>query len=206
MPLSEASEPRSSLPASFRAKATSPAEEDFLLFDHPVRELPDLLAALDRPAVAAPIAPPEAAAETADLARPRRLRVRRRALLGLAATGVLFLVLQRSGFLPGVFSVHMPLLAIVAVLVVGGTAERVPKGTPLLRNPLNVAFLAVIAFWLVVGSLLQLSGLETDRVLWRILYTGLGGLTLVLLLWFLWRPRQAGATAPLPAGTAADPV
>jgi hypothetical protein len=91
---------------------------------------------------------------------------------------------------------------------VGGTAERVPKGTPLLRNPLNAAFLAVIAFWLVGGGLLQLSGLEPDRALWRILYTGLGGLTLVLLLWFIWRPRKAGATAPLPAGseTAADPV
>jgi hypothetical protein len=170
-----------------------PADEDFLPFDQPVRERPAASRAERATA-------PETAEKEAD--GPWRLRVRRWGLCLLAATAVLFLVLQLSGFMPQVFFVHMPLLAVVAVLVAGGTAKRVPRGTPQLQNPINWALLTAIVFFAVGGTLIHLANTEPAAELagrFRGLYTGLGLLALLVLLKILKGIGRLGVKAPPPS-------
>lgn len=200
-------------PIEAGTRETSP-EADILLFDHPVREIPDQLAVFGREATARW---QEGRAEKAENeneeaggvqeADPtaRRLRVRRRGLLALAVTGLIFLAMQLSGFLPGVFLGHLPLLAFTAVLVAGGTAQRVPRGTPQFQNPLNWGIFATILFFIVGGSILQIAELDEprDTQLW-ILYTATGVLGLLLLLWILWRTGPAARLRLGPGAPAAE--
>lgn len=192
--MSEAAEVPSSLQPSSHAEPARPAETDFLRFDHPVRELPDLLAVLERTAAEQPEGPREKRLER-ETPVSRCQRARRRALLSLAATGAVFLSLQLSGFLPEVFSLHMPLLVFAAVLVVGSTVPRVPAGTPQLKNPIDQSFLVAILLLFIGGSMLQVEGRPTPA------YMALGVLTLLPLLWILWRSKAA-ASAPRRSGAA----
>ena len=90
-----------------------------MLFRHPVRKLPDLVAALERSAAAAP---PE------DL-DTRRRRLRWQLLLGIFVATVAAMALDTFGFQAGLFSRHVPLLLFAALLVTAGTSPAPPAGT-----------------------------------------------------------------------------
>lgn len=202
--MSEDAEVPSDSSSSSRSRPDSGDEAGFLRFDHPVRELPRLLDAFELPSDGEE--EPRETIEKTEAPGERARRVRRRALLTLAATAGLFLILQLTGVLPGAFTVHMPPLVFAALVVVGGSAPRVPKGTPQFQNPLNQGWMAGLFLSVIAGVFLEfadLPGPEVDRF-WLGMYEGLGALAfLALVVWIFATPKR-GARAAQPPGEAEE--
>lgn len=186
--------------AAERRSSLSPPEglqDDFVSLDHPVRELPGYLADIVRRAreraQPRPASPSDLSDEEAG--DRRRLRVRRWAVLVLAATAGIFLYLERTGVEPGAFFEHAPMLAFAILLMVCGTFRPVPPNVR--RNPVSYVFLGMVVFWILAGLALQLKDLLPERAgLFQAVYMSLGGICLLAAAWASRKPlRPAGETA-----------
>ena len=189
----EAAERRTSLPPP------EGLEDDFVSLDHPVRELPGLLEDIERRARDRARPESKEVDEAGEAAGDRRrLKVRRWAVLVLAATAAVFLYLERTGIEPEAFSWHAPLLAIALLVVVSGTFRPMPPGIP--KNPVGYAFVAAIAFWFLAALTLQLKDLYPERAgLFQAVYVGLGVVALLAAVWVYRKPfKRAGDDAPPP--------
>lgn len=178
--MSEEAEPRSSLPALCRP---SPSGGPFVLFRHPVRELPDLLTGLEKPA---PVKVP------ADF-ETRRRRLRWQLLLGIFLATAAAMVLDAFGFQAGLFSRYVPLLWFAAILVTAGTSPAPPAGKTADGDPVTRGFRQVMILS-GVSALLGLVALRSSAG--QALYAMLGFVALFLLV------RQPGLTGSAPRKTA----
>lgn len=196
----EAAERRTSLPPP------EGLEDDFVSLDHPVRELPGLLEDIERRARDR-ARPGSGEADEAGVAAGdrRRLKVRRWAVLVLAAAAGAFLYLERAGIEPEAFSRHAPLLAIALLVVVSGTFRPRPPG--IRKNPVFNAFVAAIAFWFLAALTLQLKDLYPERAgLFQAVYMGLGGIALLAAVWVYRKPFQWAEDEAPPMDASRQPI
>lgn len=166
-------------------------------FAHPVRELPRLLAdlerELERPAEAVTVAVEEDAG-----AGILRWRLRRRLLTLLGIAAAVFVMLSVAGG-QGFFVRQLPLLAIAALLVTAATSPPVPPRLPWRRDPFRRGLAAVLALSLAAAALTAVRHFVPALAAPAgALYLALTTLA-VLLLIFGWRsPRSAASPSPAP--------
>lgn len=169
-------------------------------FEHPVRDLPRLLAGLEEDSGAGPEERSEGLYETETADRGIfRWRLRRRLLTLLLIAAVATLMLSATGYQAGFFIRHLPLLIFAAILVVAGTSPPVPTRTPWRRNPLRRGVMEVLAFS-SVAALLTVARYRAPMSPAAGLYLMLGTIALVFLLrgWLAGKAAPQPATRPLP--------
>jgi hypothetical protein len=185
-------ERRSSLSPS-GPEGSARSNDDFVILDDLVRDLPRLLAKIERRIrdreERRKVDPTEEEADDR-----RRLRVRRWAVLVLAAVAVAFLFLEFTGAVPHAFSRHGPLLAFAVYLMVAFTFRPMPPHAP--KNPASRAFLAMVAFWFCAGLAIQFRELFPEKAgLFQGIYLGVGGASLVAAARLSRKPLQPAGKA-----------